>query len=423
MKDEKQNVASASKDEFGGMSLGGDEFGSMGVAVDEFGGMSIKNAPPPPVATESVIVDEGDSGAPKAPKAAQEAIQAPQRASESPTLKKRARKPFTKREKAVRVMLRRAGVERLPTLEHLMRSKNGKQMAICDIGLFGPEPRDAALKEIADKCPVPNRACLSAEITRNRVVTVGAEILKKGRMFQPIQVARIEEDGAYECTSGRCRLAFLAMAYGPKAEVPVYIEDMSLNEARDAVVVANQARPIKALERAEQAIMKAVSGDAKAAQDELYDSTVTTKAKAKKYAIYSVVKRDYPEPLAFSVSLRSSRKDGCLTTLTNVENFWAMALDWQKGMTRAEFDGILKKSIVFLNSLVGHMKKQPSFDSIEHLAAHVMYAAGKFYHAYCAEGDPTGVAEEAARQIVGMRGIDEKKADEICDVLTRVVRS
>jgi len=378
----------------------------------------------PKTAPEAPTEPDEASGAAEASKAPQSASQAPEKAPEGPTLKKRARKPLSKREKAVRVMLRRAELDALPPLEQLMRCKSGQKMAIRDIGLFVGEPADACLKEIAEKCPIPNRVNLSAEVTRSRVITVGADILKKGRMFQPIQVARIEEDGALECTSGRHRLAFLAMAYGPGVEIPVYIESMTLNEARDAVVVANQARPTKALERAEHAVMKAVGGNTQAKQDELYAMTVTTKAKAKKYCVYSVIDRGYPVPLDFSVSLTSSRKDGSLTTLTNVENFWGTALEWKHGMSRADFDESLGASITFLNKLVASMKVEGYFNPVHHLAAMTMSAIGKYYRSYqeITGKNAIDVVDRIAEEIVAMGDIGRQKSDETYNKLTQAMR-
>lgn len=333
-------------------------------------------------------------------------------------------KAMTPRRKLLRAIMRKAGIEELPELDHLMRGKEGTLMKISDIGLFIKEPEDEALTEVYGSCPIVNRVNLSAVVTRNRASFVGSEILRAGRMYQPIQVARIEEDGALECTSGRHRLAALATIYGPDSAIPVYVESMTLNEARDAVVVANQARKIEALERAEHAVLQSVHGDVDAAQDDIYSNTATTKAKANKYCVYSVVERKTPAELGFEVALKASRKGGGLTTVTNIEGFWSTALFWRKDMPRQEFDNGLKASVAFLNKMVKAMQKDPGFDAKQHLAAMTLKAIGKYYKTY---DDMFGenaikVVSEIAEKIIAMGEIGRQKSDETYEALVRVMR-
>ncbi len=367
------------EDEFGGFEM--PEFGSVDDDAGEAGASAagtsepIESAAPENAETPAAPVEPAkDSETPSEPK--------PARKRRRPRLVKKGKVPMTKRQKVVRLMMRRAGIRELPDIDVLLRCKAGARVAIKEIGLFTGVPSDEVLAEMAAECPVKNRVNLSAELTKNRVVFVGAEILTAGRMYQPIQVARITEDGSLECTSGRHRLAFLALVYGTDAQIPVYVEEMTLNEARDAVVVANQARPTKAMERAEHACLQAVSGDVSAKQEQLFASTATTKAKARKYCVYSVMRRSYPASLTFAVSPTSSRKDGSLTTLTNIENFWSAALDWHKGISRVDFDAALKESVSFLNELAKELQKQSGFDANHHMAAMTLKAVGKYYRSY-----------------------------------------
>jgi hypothetical protein len=336
--------------------------------------------------------------------------------------KKRARKPLTAREKVLRVIMRRADIETAPTLAELMRGKEGVEMRICDIGLFIGDPEDEVLAAIAAKCSVKNRVNLSAEVQVNQMKKVGADILSSGRMYQPIQVADI--DGAFECTSGRHRLAFLALLYGVESKIPVYVEEMTIQEARDAVVVANQARPTKALERAEHAILKAVHGDVDADQDQMYEKAATTKAGVKKYCVYSVMERGYPVSLGFKVSLTASRKGGAMTTVTNVENFWSNALSgWHREMPRPEFDGELKAATEFLNAMVSAMAEEPGFDPKQHLAAMPMAAVGKYYNELQnVTGSAIGKVGEISRVIIGMGECGRHKSDVIYHELSKVMR-
>jgi hypothetical protein len=200
---------------------------------------------------------------------------------------------------------------------------------------------------------------------------------------------------------------------------------MTLNEARDAVVVANQARPTKALERAEHACLQAVGGNVEAEQEELFGKVAKTKAKARKYCVYSVVQRDYPAPLSFAVSLTSSRTDGSLTTLTNVENFWGAALDWFKGIERKDFDEALKASVAFLNAFVAELQKVSGFDAAQHLAAMPLQAVGKYYRSYqeVTGKDATKMAPAIAAAIVALGEIGRQKSELTYSELTKAVQA
>lgn len=334
------------------------------------------------------------------------------------------RQPLSPRQKAIRVILRRAGKETLPELDHLLRNKGGKSMRICDIGLFIGESEDAVLGDISKECLIPNRVNLSAEVMLSQVKKVGSQILQAGRMYQPIQIARIEEDGVFECTSGRHRLAFLALLYGPQATIKVYVEDMTLQEGRDAVVVANMARPTKALERAEHTVLQAVHGDASAAQDDMYKNTATTKTKVKKYCVFSVLKNKYPAELTFKLSLTASRQGGALTTITNVENFWGASLSWNKEMERSVFDAQLKKSIEFLNALTIALQAETGFDAVQHMSSMALSATGKYYQdVESVTGDALSRVNDIAKAIVDMGDIGRQKSDVTYTALAKALRA
>jgi hypothetical protein len=314
-----------------------------------------------------------------------------------------------------------------------MRDKEGVPVAIRDLALFIGEPADEVLAELAEKMPVKNIVNLSAAVEKNRVIAVGAEILRAGRMFTPIQVAAIrqpdhEGDAVaddLQCTSGRHRLAFLALAYGPETVIPVYVESMTLNEARDAVVVANQARPTRALERAEHAVLGAVGGNADEAQEQLYTATATTKTKARKYSVYSVFEKNHPLKLKFDVSQTSSRKSGALTTVSNVENFWSKALAWDKTMPWKKYDSGLRCSIQFLNALVKEMQEQEKFDSSHHMASMTLSAVGKWFRGYIdiTGKNPEAEAAKVAGIIVGFGEIGRQKSETTYEDLTQAMRS
>ena len=416
---------------------------------DEFGGYDIfdelkrseesQNSAPeaPEMPLEDTQEPEGDT-TPSEPDAAPEEdssdpddVLVPGKPKKGPTLKKRARKPLSKRQKTMGVILRRAGVP-LPTLDELLRGKQGQSVPISNIAIFLGDSKEPLIEQLTKECPLRNRINMSAEVVKSRIVAIGAQILEAGRMHTPIHVAAIrnqDEDGIHvadslECVSGRTRLAFLLLAYGPDIEVPVYIESMSLKEARDAVVVANQSRPVKARERAEHAVLKAVGGDTDVEQDDLYKKTVTTKAKARKYCIYSVSERGYPTPLSFPVSLTSSRRDGGITTLTNVENYLGSAMEWTRETPRQQFDNELKVAVEFVNELVDSMRLVDGFEPSQHLSAATMSAIGKYYHVHCrGNGSAAGVASGVASAIVSMGSIGKQEPETTCAALDSLMHS
>ena len=68
-----------------------------------------------------------------------------------------AHMPLTARQKAVNVILRKAGVEEIPTLDSLMRCKQGDKVKISDIAVFIDTPDDELGKELFDEMPILNR--------------------------------------------------------------------------------------------------------------------------------------------------------------------------------------------------------------------------------------------------------------------------
>lgn len=331
---------------------------------------------------------------------------------------KRAVKPLTPKQKAVNNIYRKAGLESIPTLEHLLRGKQGTKIKVSDIAVFIAEPQDEILKEIFKAMPVLNRVNLSAEVDLARVKVVGGQILGHGRMYQPIQVARIEEDGRLECTSGRHRLVSLALIYGTDIEIPVYIEDMTINEARDAVVVANMARKAKAMEQAEHAVLAAVGGDVDADQDEIYAKTVTTKAKLKKYCTYTVLERGKPAKLAFELG---TRKDGALASIGTLEGYWNAALDWHRSMTRKEFDATLVESIKFVNEVALAFQADKSFEADQHMSSMTLSAIGKYYKTLTDAGIKPDV-NKLVKVVVAMGGIGRQKSEETYAAICKAMK-
>ena len=332
------------------------------------------------------------------------------------------RRTFTRSEKAIRLILRRSGWGELPPLDDLLRGKMGKKVPISEIGIFAGTPKDPLIAELATECMIGNTLNFSAEITKLRTLQVGTQILKAGKMHTPIYVAQIEENGSLQCVSGRHRLAFLILAYGADSKVPVYIEDMTLEEARDAMGVANDNRPAKAQERAELAVLKAMKGKPNVNQDELYKEMATSKPNSRKYAVYSVVERGYPTKLNFKVSATSSRKDGGLTTLSNVETFLGAAMEWTPETTRKDFDDALKEAVQFINALAEAFQGNLNFNSDFHMTAKPMAAVGKYYwNSNVVAGQSSiEVVDQIANKIVEMGDISRMNPDAIYDELAAI---
>jgi len=310
----------------------------------------------------------------------------------------------TRRQKDMRVILKRSGITLLPSIEKILQGRDGDKIPISTIGFLSLKHSvDPVFDEIAANCSVKNRLNRD-EVLKSRVLDIGAQILRAGRMWTPILVYRDVDDGHLECISGRHRLTFLALAYGTDLIIPVHIESMTLKEAREAVAVANDSRPIKALERVSYAILRALGGDTEANQDQVYRKLATNKINVGKYCVYSVIDRELPVKLNFTLSEKFSRLDGGITTVSNIECFWNEAFSWNREMTRLEFDKELKESVLFLNAFIGKISNIKGFDSVQHLSAGVMLAVGRYYLSYrnITQRSAIAVCEKMAEGVVGL---------------------
>ena len=90
--------------------------------------------------------------------------------------KKLARKPLDPRDKFIRSMMRKAKIDKVPDINHLMREKSGTKVRIADIGIFTDSPKEDLLKKIYKNCPIKNRVNLSAEVELKQIRDVGIQI-------------------------------------------------------------------------------------------------------------------------------------------------------------------------------------------------------------------------------------------------------
>ena len=284
------------------------------------------------------------------------------------------------RHRIIRKVLKKAGIEELLPIGDLFRNKTGTWVKINEISLFTSAQDDELMSELAQECcPELNRVCCSEIIVR-RMVEIGVQILSSRGMCTPIHIIQVEDK--LECVSGRHRLAFLALVYGAGCKVPVYLESGTLEEARKAVAVANESRPVKALEKAQHAALSVTGGDVCVNQDELYQKIAKNKNNIKKYCVYSVIKRSYPTPLDFNVSMTPTLGNGDLTTVSHMGSYWGAALDWRKGQLREDFDRTLELSTCFLNILSHMLRNYPEFTPKKHMSVSVLTAVGKYYNKY-----------------------------------------
>lgn len=326
-------------------------------------------------------------------------------------VKKGPRVKKTLKQKALRVMLKRSGLQKPPLIESILEGKTGIKIPISEIGFISNDKqKDKLLSELAQECQVRNRLNRD-EISKNRMLVVGTDIFRAKHMWTPIYVSKDIHDGRYECISGRHRLAFLSIVYGSQTEIPVHVEYMTLKSAREATAVANDGRPVKAMERASYAILRAVGGDSAADQEKLYECLSNLKSNIVKYCVYSVMERGYPCKLGHKLSERSSKPCGELTTVSNVEVFWGEALPWVKGVKREAFDEMLSESVKFLNEFISKIVMVDGFDADQHLSSNVMWAVGRYYLTYknITNRNPVVISREIAESVVGI-GMTERKS-------------
>lgn len=333
------------------------------------------------------------------------------------------------RNRIIRKILKRAGKTSIPPVDDFFKNKVGTWVKINEIALFTTQPKDELLAELVlESCPNWNRINC-ADILTNRMVEVGSQILRDKVMYTPIHVARVE-DGSLECISGRHRLAFFVLVYGGECQVPIYLESMTLGEARHAVAVANDSRPMKALEHAEHAALSAVDGDAAAEQEELYRKIARNKNGIKKYCVYSIVKRKYPTELDFGASAVPCLMGDDITTISNLESYWGASLEWNKEMVREDFDAALMESTSYLNRLSHAFRSLEGFIPKRHMSSSVLTAVGRYYKMYANANGVDTIAgvdtlgddyiNKIAVIVVTMESIEEKDAEEIYVKLVEV---
>ncbi len=338
-------------------------------------------------------------------------------------------KTLTPLEKFVRSILRKSKIETLPSLDSLISGMEGQKMKVSDIGIFIEEPSDSdLLSTISKSFKTRNRINLSTNVSIKQVKSVAVDLLTAGRMYMPIGVAKVQEEGqpeTIECWTGRHRLAFIALAYGVDVEVPVHITKYSIADAMNAVRFANKTRKTLPLEKAEYRVLGAVGGNASTDRGSMYASFVRKKSSVADFCAFSVLDQKLDGMLLnFPVVKDVSRQaENGITTVGNLIGFWKKSVGWVPGMTVEEFDAALSKNVNFLNVLVDEMKKLKEFKPSQHLATMPLVAIGTFY-SFVEDGgaNPVDGARLVAQAIVGMGDIGRQKSNTIYSMLSKVLR-
>jgi hypothetical protein len=328
------------------------------------------------------------------------------------------------KEAFIQSVLSKAGIVKVPSLESLFegfRTDLGK-IEISEIGLFIGTPKDELLKDIQKDISKINSINLSTEVSLKLVQEVGIEIMRDGKIYSPIQVAKITEDGTIQCTSGRHRLAFLAIMYGTDIEVPILESELSHSDARKNVMNSNQSRRALGLEKSEFAILDATNGDLSGNRDDMYKQVVTKKTKAVDFCVYSVFDAHaYGTKIHFDVAMGTSRKDG-LTTVNNLKCYWRNAIKWHDETSRKDFDEQLKASISFLNDLVAECKKHKEFTPSQQLSTMSLAALGSVFRTQTDAGnDPSKIVEKISNALLKIDGSGRQKKEKTYDDLTKAI--
>jgi hypothetical protein len=347
---------------------------------------------------------------------------APTPKKEKAALKKLAVKPLNDREKFVQAVLRRSGLDALPKLETLFDKDLTVTRKIKDIAIFIGQPEDKLLQSIAAECPHKNIVNITAEVSIKQVTAVMEDVLSSQKMYHVIEVAKVKDapegEYAYQCESGRHRLAGLAILYGVDAEIPLRITGRTLFESRDSVVFANKTRSTSAIEKADLIMTQATNGDIEAKPDVAYDKVVRNKTSANDYAFSrSIHQKIYGVKFEFDVSVTSAIGH-CMTTATSIKGFLTSALTWSKGLTRIQFDGQIKESLKWLNALVKAMDKIEGFEKRQHMAQQPLKAYGELYKSLATSAGTTGKSPEEfidslAAKIVALGDIGRDKKTEV----------
>lgn len=331
------------------------------------------------------------------------------------------------REKFVKSLLKKANLKELPNINDLFKTTESTKVKLKDLAIFISDNPTGILKEVAKEIPLRNTLNLAAEVEEKRVKEVGIRIFESGKIYMAIECAKLT-DGSMnlECWSGRHRLAFLALVYGPDAEVPVRITEYTTNEARHAVLIANDARKTLMHEKAQSSYYKA--GGDEIDRSVVYDKMAVNKTKAIHYVMAGVLgKKIHGATLKFDVSETSSRADGSLTTGNNLQGYYSNAIEWSKSMQFKEMEDSIKGSTKFLNEVVGELKHQDGFDAKQQLAAQPLKALGSIYIKLSEDIHGTNVsavdyAKVVAESLVSMGTIGRNRSEEILADLKKRIK-
>ena len=307
------------------------------------------------------------------------------------------------RQKFVNSIVSITGKE-LPTIEKLFNGMGGHKMRIRDIAVFisdtpgKGEKGGSILTELAQEIPHRNTINLSAEVSLAQTKNVGIGYLEAGVAWMPIVVTRLTDGSkAAECMSGRHRLAFLALAYGPNTEVPVDIRADTTQKARDGVIYANQSRRILVMEGVEHSVFRATGGKKmdEVDREELYKNMAVNKQTIIDFCVKST---EMVKSMKLDFVVNDNRiKRGGQVMSNAVVKFFSNAIEWNKDSTRVQIDKKMRDAVSFINVIYAHVSKQPTFNIKLQFSVRAMGAVGKLIPTLtiAAAGSEEGLLEYA----------------------------
>ena len=302
---------------------------------------------------------------------------------------KKEKVELSPKEKFVATVLRKAGLDELPPLNDLVGRETGIKLPISSVAVFRSKPSNEVLSTVWND--LPNRLHLEAPVRYSRMMKIAVKILKDGKLFHPIEVGDIK--GQTDCISGRHRLAFLALAYGIDAEIPMIVESTTIEDATLAVVSANDTRSSEMTEKADLYFVEAAHGNRNTTNVQDYQA-VRNKSGAVGYAIkYVIIKKSLAQ-LGFNLTATKSRKEGEIAAMAAVTWFWKAGLDWSLVMKHSDFEGAIIQSVDILNKLAVELQKNEEFNPKFHMATKPMNAVGKLFRDYWSLGQVDSLSEK-----------------------------
>jgi len=259
-----------------------------------------------------------------------------------------------------------------------------EKICIADIGIFADQPDNIILRQLYGLWRQKNIVKKNNDIKIKDVEQLGYSMLRNGKFPYSVIVARLKDDGSYQCLCGFEYIIFLSILYGVNIKIPVVAQEMSLGQAKKAFDFINNNDNI---ETVENNIKKQTH-----ASNKIEDLCET---------MFLDNKNNFK--FDFSIGIGKGRKKGTLASFTAIKKFWKEAVGYRGNMKKN-----LSLSIDFLNAVVAR-----GFEK-RHLKLNPIIALGKIYKNIKSEGkDPLDCVDELAGKMLTIDNIDKQKTKDI----------